>query len=108
MRQLIILKNNIKAGILTETDKREYIFRYDDGYFNNSEMSAISLTLPKLQQEFRSEILFPFFFNILSEGVNLKLQSKQLKIDENDFFGLLMATARFDTIGAISVALVNA
>ncbi len=108
MKQLIILKNNIKAGVLTETDKGEYIYRYDDVYFNNNKMSAISLTLPKSQQEFRSKILFPFFFNILSEGVNLKLQCQQLKIDENDFFGLLMATAQFDTIGAISVALVNA
>ena len=40
---------------------------------------------------------------MLSEGVNKRLQSIQLKIDEEDYFGLLMATAQYDTIGAISV-----
>ena len=45
---------------------------------------------------------------MLSEGVNRKLQSRQLKIDENDYFGLLVATAQFDTIGAISVKMVQA
>jgi serine/threonine-protein kinase HipA len=40
---------------------------------------------------------------MLSEGVNRKLQSRTLKIDETDDFGLLAATARYDTIGAITV-----
>jgi HipA-like protein len=31
------------------------------------------------------------------------LQSTQLKIDEEDHFGLLAATAQYDTIGAITV-----
>lgn len=61
------------------------------------------MTLPKTKQEYRSEYLFPFFFNMLSEGVNKKLQTTQLKIDEEDNFGLLIATAQYDTIGAITV-----
>jgi serine/threonine-protein kinase HipA len=40
---------------------------------------------------------------MLSEGVNRKLQCTQLRIDETDNFGLLLATAQFDTIGAITV-----
>ena len=64
---------------------------------------AISLTLPKTNKEFRSAFLFPFFFNMLSEGVNRKLQSIQLRIDEEDNFGLLAATAQYDTIGAVTV-----
>jgi serine/threonine-protein kinase HipA len=40
---------------------------------------------------------------MLSEGVNRKLQSTQLRIDEDDSFGLLMATAQSDTIGAVTV-----
>jgi serine/threonine-protein kinase HipA len=40
---------------------------------------------------------------MLSEGANRKLQSRQLKIDEKDYFGLLMETARYDTIGAITL-----
>ena len=40
---------------------------------------------------------------MLSEGVNKKLQCTQLKIDEEDNFGLLAATAQYDTIGAVTV-----
>ena len=44
-----------------------------------------------------------FFYNMLSEGANKALQCTTLKIDENDAFGLLLATADNDTIGAITV-----
>jgi serine/threonine-protein kinase HipA len=91
------------AGLLIEEKRKQYIFRYDEKYFLDDNNPAISLTLPKSQKEYRSEFLFPFFFNMLSEGVNRKLQSKQLRIDEEDHFGLLAATAQYDTIGAITV-----
>lgn len=103
MRTLEIYRNGILAGLLIEENRKQYIFRYDDRYFMDEKNPAISLTLPKTQKEYRSEFLFPFFFNMLSEGVNRKLQSVQLRIDENDDFGLLAATAQFDTIGAVTV-----
>ena len=103
MRQAEVYRNGIFAGILIEENRKNYLFRYDLSYFNDANKPAISLTLPKTQQEYRSEYLFPFFFNMLSEGVNEKLQCTQLKIDEEDNFGLLMATAQFDTIGAVTV-----
>jgi len=103
MRATEIYRNGIFTGILTEENRKSYTYRYDDAYFNDSSKAAISLTLPKTQQEYKSEFLFPFFFNMLSEGVNKKLQITQLKIDENDNLGLLMATAQQDTVGAITV-----
>lgn len=103
MRAMEIYRNGIFAGILTEENRKNYTYRYDDVYFKDSSKVAISLTLPKTQQKYKSEFLFPFFFNMLSEGVNKKLQITQLKIDENDNFGLLMATAQQDTVGAITV-----
>jgi HipA-like protein len=103
MRQLEIYRNHELAGHLVEEDRQHYIFRYDDKYFADPAKPAISLTLPKTMQEYRSETLFPIFFNMLSEGVNRQLQSRLLKIDEADHFGLLSATAQYDTIGAITV-----
>jgi len=103
MRVVEIYRNGIFTGILTEENRKSYIYRYDDAYFNDNSRAAISLTLPKTQQEYTGEFLFPFFFNMLSEGANKKLQTTQLKIDENDNFGLLMATAQYDTTGAITV-----
>lgn len=98
-----IYRNGTLAGTLTEKNRQHFVFIYDDNYFNDANKPAISLTLPKTQKEYNSGFLFPFFFNMLSEGVNRKLQSTQLKIDERDNFGLLMATAQFDTIGAVTV-----
>lgn len=107
MRKAQIYRNGNLAGILTEEDQRGFTFVYDEQYFNDNNKPAISLTLPKTNREFRSQFLFPFFFNMLSEGVNRRLQSRQLKIDENDHFGLLLATAQFDTIGTISVKVIQ-
>jgi len=103
MRILEVYRNGLFAGILTEENRNSFVFRYDDAYYHDTSKAAISITLPKTQQEYNSEYLFPFFFNMLSEGVNRELQCKQLKIDEEDNFGLLMATAQYDTIGAITV-----
>jgi HipA-like protein len=103
MRQLAIYRNNILAGILTEENRQSYQFEYDDNYFLSSDNQAISLTFPKNKRVFQSTYLFPFFYNMLSEGVNRKLQCKLLKIDENDDFSLLAKTSQFDTIGAITV-----
>ncbi len=103
MRKAEIYRNDILAGTLTETEGGAYVFTYDSTYFNDKTKPGISLTLPKIQSEYTSKHLFPFFYNMLSEGTNREVQSKQLKIDEHDFFGLLLATAQYDTIGAITV-----
>jgi HipA-like protein len=103
MRQGKVYYNDIFAGTLTETDDGSYIFHYDDAYFYNPQLPAISVTLPKSRQQHNSNMLFPFFFNMLSEGMNRKLQSRALRIDENDHFGILLKTAAHETIGAITV-----
>lgn len=103
MRKLEVFRNGDLAGYLTEKDQNSYSFEYLPAYYNDSSKPAISLTLPKTQQVFHAPNLFPFFYNMLSEGVNRKLQSRMLKIDEQDYFGLLAATAQFDTIGAVTV-----
>jgi HipA-like protein len=107
MRAMEVYRNGTLAGTLTEENRQRYIFRYDNNYFNDARKPAISLTLPKTQKEYCSNFLFPFFFNMLSEGVNRKLQSTQLRIDEADNFGLLAATAQCDTIGAVTVKAID-
>ena len=80
--------NGKLAGILTEISPTEYVFRYDDTYYTDDMQPAVSLTLPKTQQEYRSAYLFTFFM---------------LHIDENDHFGILLATAQTDVAGAVTV-----
>lgn len=103
MRAAEVYANDVLAGTLSETDDGKYIFKYDDAYLLDSSNRAISLSLPKRKEAFVADELFPFFFNMLSEGANKALQCMTLKIDENDAFGLLLATANNDTIGAITV-----
>lgn len=103
MRRVEVLRNQESVGVLTEENPSKYIFRYYDQYYSDSTKPSISLTLAKTQQEYVSDHLFPFFFNMLAEGVNRQLQCRIFKIDENDHFGLLAATAQVDTIGAITV-----
>jgi len=103
MRTAEVYRNGTFAGTLVEENRHQFVFRYDDNYFSDVSKPAISLTLPKSKREYKSAFLFPFFFNMLSEGANRMLQCTQLRIDEEDSFGLLMATAQNDTIGAVTV-----
>lgn len=103
MRSANVYWNGQLAGILTQHGRSAYEFAYNDQWWADDTKPAISLTLPKTQQVYRSDHLFPFFFNLLSEGVNRHLQSRLLKIDEQDHFGLLLATAATDSIGAVTV-----
>lgn len=103
MRAVDVYFNGRLAGRLTESTPHEYVYRYDTAYFADDRCPAVSLTLPKTRQEFRSEYLFPFFSNMLSEGHNRIVQARIHHLDPEDDFGILMATAHTDTPGAITV-----
>jgi HipA-like protein len=102
-RKAEVYNNGVVAGILEKSDRHQYTFRYNHDYFLNPACSAISISMPKTQQEYRSHFLFPFFYGLLSEGINRQTQCRLLRIDENDHFSLLLATAQADTIGSITV-----
>lgn len=103
MRKADVYANRRLAGRLTENNDCTFTFVYDPSYLADAETDAISLTLPKRAEPYESKNLFPFFYNMLSEGSNKAIQCQRLRIDENDYFGLLLATAGTDTIGAITV-----
>ena len=99
MRQCKVFVKDREAGILQETDAREYVFTYDKDY----QGEPVCLAMPLREDAYRSDHLFPFFFNMLSEGANRQVQSMLHHIDEKDDFGILLATAQYDTIGAVTV-----
>ena len=107
MRKLAVYYNEIEAGILTEKyPGADYNFQYTEEYLN-SKMPPISATLPKQSNAHNSEHLFPFFSNMIPEGANRKVICRTLRIDENDFFGILEAMADKDFIGAVNVRRIN-
>jgi len=103
MRQAKVLFKDEEAGQLTQHDDGSFTFRYHDAWMTDSKKMGISLTLPKSQQEYHMKFLFPFFYNMLPEGSNKQVICKHNRLDKNDDFGLLITTAKIDTIGAVRV-----
>lgn len=99
MRQCKVIVQDMEAGLLQEVKGEGYRFTYITGYGG----APVCLSMPVREKPYLSKYLFPYFFNMLSEGENRRIQSRLLHIDENDDFGILLATAQFDTIGAVTV-----
>jgi serine/threonine-protein kinase HipA len=99
----LVYNNGVLAGSIEKDKNGSYLFQYNDEYFADKQQPPVSLTLPKTQKEYSSEKIFPFFYGLLSEGINKDIQCRLYKIDENDDFTRLLLTARYDTIGSITV-----
>lgn len=103
MRQVYVYYNDTKAGVLTELNPgRGYTFKYSREYAQ-SDMPSISATLPKQEEAYESDSLFPFFSNMIPEGANRGVICRKLRIDEKDYFGILSAMANKDFIGAVNI-----
>ena len=102
MRTVQVFYNGKLAGLLTKSGDT-YRFTYDKDYLAMAGSRPVSLTLPLRPTPYESDLLFPAFVNLLSEGANKAMQTRLLKIDENDYFGLLLATAGGDRIGPLTI-----
>jgi HipA-like protein len=103
MRKAKVLFKGEEAGVLTQHDDGSFTFQYNSSWVDDTSKPAISLTLPKIEKAYHSRFLFPFFYNMLPEGSNRQVVSKLNRVDQYDYFGLLMTIARNDTIGAVTV-----
>lgn len=95
-----------KVGTLSKVfDKKQefYVFVYDKIYCENEYTRPLVPMMPKTLEPYYSEILFPIFFSLLSEGNTKKLQCQMHKIDENDYFQLLLKTCVHNTIAGIKI-----
>jgi len=108
MRAATIYYKSEPAGILQQLDNGSFHFRYLETWVEDKKKPAISFTMPKAKKEFKSPHLFPLFFHLLPEGANKQAVCKFKKIDPSDHFGILLNTARLDTIGAITIEQINA
>jgi HipA-like protein len=97
-----IFYNGRLAGVLSKS-KKSYRFTYDKAYLAAIGSRPVSLTLPLREDPYESDVLFPSFVNLLSEGDNKAVQTRMLRVDENDYFGLLLATAAGDRVGPLTI-----
>ena len=105
-RSAQVFYNGQPAGILTKAGKG-YRFAYDELHLLTPGSRPVSITMPLRKELYESELLFPVFVNMLSEGANKRIQCRMLKIDEQDYFSLLLATTMDDSIGPITVKEIN-
>lgn len=103
MRRGKVYFKDEEAGIITQHDDGSFTYSYHIEWINNDRKPGISLTMPKTIEPYRSSFLFPVFYNLLPEGSNKQMVCQHHHIDTNDHFGILLTTARFDSIGAIRV-----
>ena len=102
MRTARVYYNGRLAGNLSKSEGN-YIFTYDKDYLAAAGSRPVSLTLPLRGAPYESDVLFPVFINMLSEGANKATQVRLLRVDEKDYFGLLLATAGGDRIGPLTI-----
>ncbi len=72
--------HNELAGILRE-DQYGYHFRYQEEYLQRKKPEPVSLSLPLQEEEFHSQILFPFFDGLIPEGWLLHIAERSWKIN---------------------------
>lgn len=103
MQEAKVYRNNVEIGLLQKDDAGVYHFQYTASYITNEEALSISVHFPLQVEIFSSDILFPFFFNLLAEGAIKEMQCRELKIDPDDNFTRLIKTTEFNTIGSITL-----
>lgn len=103
MKSVVVKMRGQEAGILAKFRDGTYEFRYTSRYRRDVGTRSIAFTLPKSRAVHRSAVLFPFFYGLLAEGEQKRLQCRGLRIDENDHFTRLVETCRQGAIGAVYV-----
>jgi serine/threonine-protein kinase HipA len=102
MRQAKVFYQDYLAGILTETNEGEYVFKYDNNYVQEHPQDFLTFSMPVRTEPFIENRLFPFFEGLIPEGWLLDIASKNWKLNRNDRMGLLLACCK-NCIGAVSV-----
>lgn len=102
MRKGIVKFCGKTAGLLQETGTG-FRFCYADDYLQSRDAKAVSLTLPLRSEAYESASLFAFFDGLVSEGTLRELQCREFKLDPDDAFGLLLASASCDVIGCVTI-----
>ncbi len=89
------------AGVIEETDEG-YLFTYDKEYLKSKNPLPVCINMPCREEEYKSDILFPFFDGLIPEGWLLDLSARNWKLDVADRFGLLLVCCE-DCIGDVAV-----
>lgn len=102
MRKGYVFYDDVLCGTIIQTDDNLFVFEYSDDWFLDENKKPVSLTLPKTNKRYESNILFPFFDGLIPEGYLLEVALKKYNLSSNDRMALLLKTCH-NPIGIVSV-----
>ena len=102
MKCVTVYVKGVEAGVLAKFKRGGYEFRYTRQY-RESLRPSVAFSISKRKAVHRSDVLFPFFYGLLAEGEQKRIQCRTMRIDENDQFMRLAETCREGAIGAVYV-----
>ena len=71
MQKAKVYRNSDEIGLLQKDDAGLYLFQYTPYYLQSEDALSISVHFPLQEELFSSKILFPFFFNLLSDVLSV-------------------------------------
>jgi len=103
MPNLVVAMNGIEVGVLALARSGAMSFRYLPEWFSRAGARAISLSMPLTLSEYRGEVVYNFFDNLLpdSEAIRARMQAR-FRLGTRHPFDLLASIGR-DCIGAIQL-----
>ena len=81
MKCVTVYVKGIEAGVLARFRHGGYEFRYTRAY-RESPRPSVAFSIPKRKAVHRSQVLFPFFYGLLAEGAQKRMQCRTMRIDE--------------------------
>ena len=102
MKCVTVYVKGVEAGVLAKFKRGGYEFRYTRHY-RESPRPSVAFSISKRKAVHRSDVLFPFFYGLLAEGEQKRIQCRTMRIDEDDHFKRLAETCREGVIGAVYV-----
>ena len=102
MKCVTVYVKGVEAGVLAKFKRGGYEFRYTRQY-RESPRPSVAFSISKRKAVHRSDVLFPFFYGLLAEGEQKRIQCSTMRIDADDHFTRLAETCREGAIGAVYV-----
>ncbi|WP_318664713.1 type II toxin-antitoxin system HipA family toxin [Treponema sp.] len=92
-----------KCGILSSTENRGIVFKYDDEYLSDASAKPVSLSLPLKSEEYNQKECLPFFSGLIPEEYTRKRVADYLHVSELSIMKLLEAIGQ-ECAGYITIA----
>jgi serine/threonine-protein kinase HipA len=76
MRTAEVFYQDVRAGLLTETNEGHFTFQYDEQYVVDYPNQFLTFTMPVVKYPYHDKHLFSFFEGLIPEGWLLDISKR--------------------------------